>query len=89
MNINDIYTQEMLESTAKKLFAEEREIRRLDGWFLVSEITQEIFMQNPEKAEVEKKALAQMEVARRLPLSISKSNVFAGTQRDAFAKSYA
>ncbi|MHB1394837.1 MAG: pyruvate formate lyase family protein [Clostridia bacterium] len=89
MNLYDIYTHEMLESTAIALFAEEREMKRLDGWFLVSEITQEIFIQNTDKSEVEKKALAQMEVARRLPLSIGKNNVFAGTQRDAFAKSYA
>lgn len=89
MNVYDIYTKEMLESTAIALFGEEREIKRLDGWFLVNEITQEIFTQNPEKSEIEKKALAHMAVARRVPLSISKNNVFAGTQRDAFAKSYA
>jgi formate C-acetyltransferase len=89
MNLGDIYTQEMLESAAKAVFAEERRIKRLDGWFLVSEITEEIFIQNPHKSQVEKKALAQMEVARQIPLSISKNNVFAGTQRDAFAKSYA
>lgn len=89
MNLGDIYTKEMLESTAKALFAEERRVKRLDGWFLVNEITQEVFIRNLDKSEVEKKALAQIEVARRIPLSISKSNVFAGTQRDAFAKSYA
>ena len=89
MNLRDIYTKEMLESTAKALFAEERMIKRLDGWFLVSEITEEVFLQNPHKHEIEKKALAQIKVARQIPLSISKSNVFAGTQRDAFAKSYA
>lgn len=89
MKLEDIYTQEMLEATAKALFAEEREIKRLDGWFLVNEITQEVFAQNPGTHQTEKKALAQLEVAKRLPLSISKNNVFAGTERDAFAKSYA
>jgi hypothetical protein len=89
LDLHDIYTPELLESTAKALFSEEREIKRLDGWFLVSEINEEVFAQNPGKSETEKKAFAQLEVARRLPLSISKNNVFAGTQRDAFAKSYA
>jgi len=89
MNINHIYTEKALETAAKALFAEERRIKRLDGWFLVNEITQEVFEQYPDKSEVEKRALAQLEVARRLPLFISKNAVFAGTQRDAFAKSYA
>ncbi|HWQ29835.1 MAG TPA: pyruvate formate lyase family protein [Negativicutes bacterium] len=89
MKLDDIYTQEMLEATAKALFAEEREIKRLDGWFLVNEISQEVFSQNPGMHQTEKKALAQLEVAKHLPLSISKNNVFAGTERDAFAKSYA
>nr|HQI16284.1 hypothetical protein [Bacillota bacterium] len=89
MNINHIYTGRALETAAKALFAEERRIKRLDGWFLVNEITQEVFEQYPDKSEVEKRALAQLEVARRLPLFISKNAVFAGTQRDAFAKSYA
>lgn len=89
MKLYDIYTPEMLDSTAKQLFAEEREIKRLDGWFLVSEITQEIFALHSDMSEVEKKAVAQLEVAKRIPLSINRNSVFAGTQRDAFAKSYA
>ena len=80
MNINHIYTEKALETAAKSLFAEERRIKRLDGWFLVNEITQEVFEQYPDKSEVEKRALAQLEVARRLPLFISKNAVFAGTR---------
>lgn len=84
-----VYTPERLEQTAKALFAEERAIDRLDGWFLVREISERVCAENREESEVVRAALSQAEVAKALPLFLSDYNVFAGTQRDAFAKSYA
>ncbi|MBP3359915.1 MAG: hypothetical protein J6N52_03605 [Clostridia bacterium] len=72
---------------AKALFREERAIDRLDGWFLVLEIQLRMVgvcgSKEIEKAEVLK------ETARILPISVSDNAVFAGTQRDSFARSYA
>lgn len=72
---------------AKKLFREERDIKRLDGWFLAQEVQMRMAGQfesrETEKAEILK------EVARTLPLSVSENAIFAGTQRDSFARSYA
>lgn len=84
-----IYTPELLEQTAKDLFAEERAIDRLDGWFLVREISEGVCAEHSGESEVIRAALAQTEAAGKLPLFLSDNHVFAGTQRDAFAKSYA
>lgn len=74
---------------AKALYQEERQIKRLDGWFRVKEIE----MLNEEKyAECSpelKKANLLCEVAQRIPISLSENAIFVGTQRDAFARSYA
>lgn len=74
---------------ANALFKEERAINHLEGWFIVKEEEQ--------KADAKYKALPPMlraaekfrEAVKVLPLSISDNAVFAGTQRDAFARSYA
>ena len=74
---------------AKALFREERALKRLDGWFLMKESNM--------RHEAEYKRLPPMERAAKLlyaalselPLSISEHAIFAGTQRDAFARSYA
>ncbi len=74
---------------AKELFKEERAINHLEGWFIIKEEEQ--------KAEEEFKNLPPMNKAAEkfrkaievLPLSISDNAIFAGTQRDAFARSYA
>ncbi len=72
---------------AKELFKEERKINRLDGWFIVQEINLEL-MGKYDSKEIEK-AETLKEVAKRLPLSVSDNAIFVGTQRDAFARSYA
>ncbi|MEM1484394.1 pyruvate formate lyase family protein [Oscillospiraceae bacterium PP1C4] len=89
MNMQQVYTPAELEEKAKALFAEERGITRLDGWFLAREIAEESMVQNSYLPHVLKTACALKEVAQRLPIFISENSVFAGTQRDAFAKSYA
>lgn len=84
-----IYNEGQLTQMAKELFLEERKIDRLDGWFLAKETE----MQWDEKYKDEpleiKKAHLLCEVLREMPLSLSDNAVFVGTQRDAFAKSYA
>ena len=84
-----IYKAGELTKMAKTLYREERNIKRLDGWFVAKETE----MLNEEKyknctPEV-KKANLLCEVLKEMPLFISENVVFAGTQRDAFAKSYA
>ncbi len=74
---------------ANALFKEERAINHLEGWFIIKEEEQ--------KADAKYKSLPPMlraaekfrEAVKVLPLSISDNAVFAGTQRDAFARSYA
>ncbi len=74
---------------AKLLFKEERSLKRLDGWFLAREAA----MQASEALAAEQKevraALELRAIIDSLPLSVSDNAIFAGTQRDAFARSYA
>lgn len=84
-----LQTPEKITELAKLLFKEERDIKRLDGWFVSREIAMKadsecIGLPNELKAAVELAA-----VLDKLPLYISDNAVFAGTQRDAFARSYA
>ncbi len=84
-----IYANGELTAMAKALYKEERDIKRLDGWFLAKETE----MLNDEKyneftPEI-KKAYLLCEVLKEIPLSISDNAVFVGVQRDAFARSYA
>ena len=75
--------------SAKLLFKEERAINHLEGWFIIKE--------TEHKYDNEYKALPPMnraaekfrEAVKVLPLSVSDHAIFAGTQRDAFARSYA
>ena len=76
-------------SLAKALFAEQKQTFRLDGWLLIKEIEKKYADSVAELAPVERKAELLCHVAEELPLSISDNAVFAGTQNDAFARSYA
>jgi len=63
---------------------------RLDGWFLSREIMMERRKELPadiSAARVQAELLDA--VCRRLPLSIRDGEIFAGTEADAFARSYA
>jgi len=74
---------------AKALFVEERSKKRLDGWFFIKEIQKECdekFAGMPAELAAAKTLYA---VCERLPLSLSENAIFAGTQDDAFARSYA
>lgn len=76
-------------NSAKALFKEERAINHLEGWFILKEkeaLYDNEFESLPPMLKFAKKfnkALAE------LPLFISDNALFAGTQRDAFARSYA
>ena len=74
---------------AKNLFKEERSKMRVDGWFL----SREIVMNKADSLNSlskEMRAAKELEaVITELPLSISDYAVFAGSQSDAFARSYA
>lgn len=74
---------------AKALFKEERSIKRLDGWFLSRETAVKSDEENAALSKEMRAALALRAMVDNLPLSVSENNIFCGTQRDAFAKSYA
>jgi len=87
--MNTVYKNGELTSMAKALYREEREIKRLDGWFIAKETE----MLNDSKysnfSDEVKKACTLCEVLKEIPLSLSDNAIFVGTQRDAFARSYA
>ncbi len=74
---------------AKALFKEERSINKLTGWFQIRETA----ARNEGKwahLSIERRSAALLRDAlSELPLSISDNAIFAGTQRDAFARTYA
>ena len=84
-----IYKTGEISEMAKRLYKEEREIKRLDGWFLARETEMLADEAYRDSAPEVKKAQLLCEVLRKIPISISDNAIFAGTQRDAFAKSYA
>lgn len=87
--IYGIYKNGEITEMAKALFKEERAIKRLDGWFIAKE-TEMLTAKKYETCHPEvRKAYLTNEVLRALPLTLSDNAIFAGAQRDAFAKSYA
>ena len=74
---------------ANALFKEERAINHLEGWFIVKETEQKFEEKYASLPPMLKAAEKFREAVRVLPLSISDHAIFAGTQRDAFARSYA
>lgn len=87
--IRTLYKTNEITSMAKNLFIEERKIKRLDGWFLIKEIEKECDDKYNHFSLELKKAYLLKEVIEKIPLSFSENAIFVGTQRDAFAKSYA
>ena len=74
---------------ARKLFKEERSLQRLDGWFLAKEAAANASKSAKQEPKQLVAALELRAIIDDLPLSVSENAIFAGTQRDAFAKSYA
>lgn len=83
------YDAEKITAAAKALFREERAKTRLDGWFLAREIAcdhADDFAGEPREMRAARELYA---ILQELPLSIGENAVFAGSQSDAFARSYA
>ncbi len=74
---------------AKSLFAEKRAGNRLDGWFIAKEKELELSKVYEGENEEVKKALILRDIIKTIPLYLSDYQIFAGTQDDAFARSYA
>ena len=81
------YSSGQITAMAKELFREERALKRLDGWFFAREEAAKIGEGCPASDKLAADQLEQ--IVRTLPLSLSDNAVFAGTQRDAFARTYA
>ncbi|WP_070088526.1 pyruvate formate lyase family protein [Merdimonas faecis] len=89
MEIKAVLNAQKITELAKERFKEERSLNHLEGWFLAKEIQRECdekFKDDPDCIRIAK---TQVEVMRRIPLSIGDYHVFAGTQDDSFARSYA
>jgi choline trimethylamine-lyase len=89
MSIIKVFSPEKVTQKAKELFKEERSNMRLDGWFHIKEIQMDCDKKFAGLPPEIKAAKALKEVAERLPLNLSENAIFAGTQGDAFARSYA
>ncbi len=88
-DIFSIYTPEDLTAKAKSVFKAERYKKRLDGWFMAKETECELYDKYDGINEEIKKAKILREIIETIPLSIEDDRIFAGTQDDAFARSYA
>lgn len=89
MEIKAVLNAQKITELAKERFKEERSLNHLEGWFLAKEIQRECdekFKDDPDCIRIAK---TQIEVMKRIPLSLGDYHVFAGTQDDSFARSYA
>ena len=83
------FNPQLTTEKAKLLFKEECAINHLEGWFIVKETEQKADKKYSDLAPTRRAAEKFREAVKVLPLSISDNAIFAGTQRDAFARSYA
>ena len=89
MEIEKIYTPAEISELAKARFKEERSLNHLEGWFLAREIAMDCdqkFKDDPDCIRIGKTLI---EVMRHIPLYLGDYHLFAGSQDDAFARSYA
>lgn len=89
MEIKAVLNAQYITELAKKRFQEERSLDHLEGWFLAKEIQRECDETYKDEKDCIRIAKTQVEVMRRIPLTLGDYHVFAGTQDDAFARSYA
>ncbi len=87
--MNCILDSRKITEMAKALFAEKREGNRLDGWFIAKEDELRLAKEFDGENEEVKKALILREIVKTIPIYLSDYQIFAGTQDDAFARSYA
>lgn len=86
----NVTTPEALSEKAKNLYRQERQSHKiLNGWFLAKEIAADAAEAMHDQPP-ELRAAAELEaIIEKLPIEISEHAILAGTQRDAFAASYA
>lgn len=89
MKIQQIYTPQEITSLAKSRFQEERALDSLTGWFLARKIAMECDEKFKDDADSIRIGKTLVEVVKQIPLTLGDFHVFAGTQDDAFARSYA
>ena len=89
MKIESILNAQEITELAKERFKEERATDHLEGWFLAKEIMRECDEKFKEDADSIRISKTLVEIAKRIPLWLSDYHIFAGTQDDAFARSYA
>ncbi len=87
--MKNTYKNGQITKMAKALYREEREIKRLDGWFIAKETEMLLDEKYKDMPAELKKAHLLCEVVKAMPLTLSDNAIFVGTQRDAFARSYA
>lgn len=83
------FNPQAITEKANLLFKEERSINHLEGWFIIKETEQKAEEKYADLVPTRKAAEKFREAVKVLPISISDNAIFAGTQRDAFARSYA
>ena len=89
MEIKAILNAQEITELAKERFKEERSLDHLEGWFLAKEIQRECDEKYKDEKDCIRIAKTQVEVMKRIPITIGDYHVFAGTQDDSFARSYA
>ena len=89
MKIESILNAQEITELAKERFKEERATDHLEGWFLAKEIMRECDEKFKEDVDSIRISKTLVEIAKRIPLWLSDYHIFAGTQDDAFARSYA
>lgn len=87
--MNKILSAEHITELARSRFKEERSLNHLEGWFLAKEIQRACDEKFKGEKDCIRIARTQVEVMKQIPLTLGEYHVFAGTQDDAFARSYA
>lgn len=87
--MTDILDSREITLMAKELFRQKRAGNRLDGWFIAKETELKAQQRFEGKNKEIQKAELLREVVKTIPIDISEYSIFAGTQDDAFARSYA
>lgn len=84
-----VWNADKITDMAKALYREEKSKKRLDGWFLAREIVCDHAAEYSGLSREMRAARELQAILRELPLSLSDNAIFAGSQSDAFARSYA
>ncbi len=90
MELFNVTSAAALSEKAKALYRQERQAHKiLNGWFLAKEIAAEAEEASQETHPELRAAECLEAIVEKLPIELSEHVVLAGTQRDAFAASYA